>query len=176
MRFITVDYDKSIDRAAFDCIDHLPLNHYIARQASQDQRRNLSRTFMYLEEDKLCGYYTLATTSVQLIDIPAGEAKKLPRYPLPAVLLSRLAVDGPWHGKGLGKRLMADVLRRTYAISKHAGVAFLVVDAKDARAANFYDTLGFVPSLDNPLRLVLPVADFFPRLTAQDVAAERGLR
>ncbi|MDF5946852.1 hypothetical protein P4129_08025 [Pseudomonas aeruginosa] len=62
---------------------------------------------MYLEEGKLVGYYTLATSSVQLADIPADEAKGLPKYPLPAVLLSRLAVDGPARGKGLGKRLMA---------------------------------------------------------------------
>lgn len=169
--FITVDYDKSVDRSAFDCVDHPELNEYIAKQATQDQKRNVSRTFMYLEEGKLVGYYTLATSSVLLADIPAEVAKGLPQYPIPALLLSRLAVDGPARGKGLGKRLMADVLRRTYAISKHAGVAFLIVDAKDAKAAAYYEEkLGFVQSVGDPLRLVLPVKDFFPRLKAKEEA------
>lgn len=169
--FIAVDYDKAVDRTAFDCVDHPPLNDYIAKQATQDQKRNVSRTCMYLEEGKLVGYYTLATSSVQLADIPADEAKGLPKYPLPAVLLSRLAVDGP-----RAARDSVSVSWRTYAISKHAGVAFLVVDAKDAKAASYYeDKLGFVPSVGKPLRLVLPVTDFFPALKGQENAANKAV-
>ncbi len=57
MDFITVDFDKSIDRAAFDCGVHPALNTYIAQHAGQDEKRNISRTFMYLQDGVLLGYY-----------------------------------------------------------------------------------------------------------------------
>jgi ribosomal protein S18 acetylase RimI-like enzyme len=171
MDFITVDYDKSIDRSAFDCEKHQALNSYIAQHASQDEKRNVSRTFLYLEDGVLRGYYTLANSAVALTELSDEMAKKMPRYPMPVVLLSRLAVDKGMQGNGLGKRLMADFFRRVYAISKHSGVAFMVVDAKDQDAADFYEKkLGFTPSSLNPLRLVMPTAKIFPALLLQERA------
>ncbi|MCY1517989.1 hypothetical protein D9M68_526930 [compost metagenome] len=168
MDFITTAYDKAVARDAFDCGKHPALNTYIAKQATQDEKRNVSKTFLYLEDGALAGYYTLASTSILLTDVTAELAKGLPRYPLPAVLLSRLAVEKGQQGKGLGKRLIADVFRRVYAVSKHVGVAFLAVDAKDADAAIYYDNLGFTASPVNPLRLVLPTGTFIPTLKAQE--------
>jgi predicted N-acetyltransferase YhbS len=94
--------------------------------------------------------------------------KKLPRYPMPAVLLSRLAVDKSMQKKGLGQRLMADFFRRVYAVSKHSGVAFIVVDAKDEAAAAYYQNLQFVPSKDNPLRLVLSASTIIQGMREQE--------
>ncbi|WP_436596020.1 GNAT family N-acetyltransferase [Pseudomonas aeruginosa] len=173
MQFITVDYDKSVDRTAFDCIDHPALNQCIARQASQDQKRNVSRTFMYLDGRELLGYYTLATTTIKLDELDPATVAKLPKYPLPAVLLSRLAVDGTAQKKGIGPRLMKDVFLRIYAISKHAGVAFLAVDAKDERAAAFYEKLGFVVAPNNRLRLIMETDRFIRVLKDQEEAARK---
>ncbi|MGG2020677.1 GNAT family N-acetyltransferase [Pseudomonas sp. S8] len=159
MDFITIDFDKSIDRSAFDCGKHPALNTYIFEHAGQDQKRNLSRTFLYVEDGLLLGYYTLANTSLALSELSDEQRKKMPRYPMPAVLLSRLAVDKMVQGQGLGLRLMGDFFRRVYEISKQSGVAFIVVDAKDSTVADFYrDALGFLPSSNNPLRLVLSTA------------------
>jgi predicted N-acetyltransferase YhbS len=171
MEFITIDFDKSVNRASFDCAVHPALNTYIAQNAGQDEKRNLSRTFLYVEEGVLLGYYTLANASVALDELGDNHAKKLPRYPIPAVLLSRLAVDKARQGSGLGKRLMADFLRRVYLISKHSGVAFIVVDAKDQNAAKYYMRLLFEPSKGNPLRMVLPTATIIRELRAQEEAA-----
>jgi ribosomal protein S18 acetylase RimI-like enzyme len=156
MDFITVPFDRSIDRSGFDCKTHAALNTYIAQQAGQDEKRNVSRTFMFLEKSVLRGYYTLANATVGLDELSDAEKKKLPRYPIPAVLLSRLAVDAGVQGQGLGQRLMADFFRRVYLVSQHSGVAFVVVDAKDESAAEYYrDKLMFKASVVNPLRLVL---------------------
>lgn len=171
MDFITVGYDKSVNRTAFDCKTHPALNSYISQNASQDEKRNVSRTFLYLEGGVLCGYYTLANSAVALTELSEDMAKRMPRYPMPAVLLSRLAVDKSMQRKGLGKRLMADFFRRVYAVSKHSGVAFMAVDAKDQDAADFYgQKLGFTPTPLNPLRLVMPTAMIFPALLAQELA------
>lgn len=176
MDFITVDYSKSVDRTAFDCETHPALNSYITQQASQDEKRNVSRTFLYLEAGVLCGYYTLANSAVTLTDLGSEMAKGMPRYPMPAVLLSRLAVDKSMQRKGLGKRLMADFFRRVYAISKHSGVAFIVVDAKDQYAADFYEQLGFTPTTRDPLRVVMPTAKIFPALLAQELADAKAAK
>lgn len=159
MEFITVDFNKSIDRSAFDCEAHPALNIYLAQHAGQDEKRNVSRTFMYLENGILLGYYALANTSVALDELSEEQKKRMPRYPMPAVLLSRLAVDKNRQGVGLGQRLMADFFRRVYTVSQHSGVAFVVVDAKDQDVADYYQgKLGFVPSMNNPCRLILSTA------------------
>ncbi|WP_256681782.1 hypothetical protein [Pseudomonas sp. R4-35-07] len=76
MDFITVDFDKSIDRSAFDCGAHPALNTYIAQHAGQDQKRNVSRTFMYVEDGTLLGYYTLANASVALEALSDDQKRK----------------------------------------------------------------------------------------------------
>lgn len=165
MEFITIDFDKSIDRSAFDCESHPALNAYVVQQAGQDQKRNVSRTFLYVENGVLLGYYTLANASVALDELSEEQRRKMPRYPMPAILLSRLAVDRLAQGKGLGMRLMSDFFRRVYIVSQQSGVAFVVVDAKDRDAADYYQgKLGFVPSTNNPLRLVLSTATFLKAL------------
>jgi predicted N-acetyltransferase YhbS len=63
---------------------------------------------MYLQDGILLGYYTLANAAVALDQLSDEMKKRMPRYPMPAVLLSRLAVDKSMQKKGLGQRLMAD--------------------------------------------------------------------
>ncbi len=155
MDFITVPFDRSVDRKAFDCGRHATLNTCISQLARQDEKRNVSRTFMLLEHGTLIGYYTLANASLVESDLSEEQMRRMPRYPVPAVLLSRLAVDKRQQGKGVGKRLMSDFFRRVYAVSEHSGVAFIIVDAKDDDAACYYKSLGFVETNTSPLRLAL---------------------
>lgn len=172
MEFSTIPYDRSIDRKAFDCGLHPALNTYIAQQATQDEKRNVSRTFMLVEDGQLLGYYTLASASVVESDLSDEQMKKMPRYPMPAVLLSRLAVDKGQQGKGVGKRLMADFFRRVYAISKHSGVAFILVDAKDEKAASYYRDLDFVETNTSPLRLALSTGTLIQGFKALETAQQ----
>ncbi|MNO97604.1 hypothetical protein D3C76_893200 [compost metagenome] len=55
MEFSTIPYDRSIDRKAFDCALYPTLNAYIAQQATQDEKRNVSRSFMLVEDGQLLG-------------------------------------------------------------------------------------------------------------------------
>ena len=106
---------------------------------------------------KIAGYYTLASASVLLADLPEAVIKKLPRYPsVPAVRMGRLAVDQAFKGKGLGASLLADALRRA-ATAEIAAYAF-VVDAKDETAAAFYAHHGFIPLPEQPLFMFIPLA------------------
>ena len=108
-------------------------------------------------EQRVAGYYTLASASVELSDLPEATAKKLPRYPcVPAVRMGRLAVDRDFKGVGLGGALLADALRRC-AQAEIAAYA-LIVDAKDETAADFYRHHGFIALPSSALRLFLPLA------------------
>ncbi|QTQ31272.1 GNAT family N-acetyltransferase [Aromatoleum bremense] len=135
-----------------------PLDRYLREQVTQDVRRRVAACFVALAEgQRIAGYYTLASASLLLADLPASTGKKLPRYPtVPAVRMGRLAVDQAFKGQGLGGALLADALDRA-ARSEIAAYA-LMVDAKDEAAAAFYLHHGFIALPDSPLTLFLPLA------------------
>ncbi len=155
--FLLAPLDAVNDRSSFHC-DSAPLNRYLREQATQDIRRRVAACFVALADgQRIAGYYTLASASLFLADLPASISKKLPRYPtVPAVRMGRLAVDHEFKGQGLGGALLADALERA-ARSEIAAFA-LVVDAKDEAAANFYKHHGFIALPDSPLSLFLPLA------------------
>jgi GNAT superfamily N-acetyltransferase len=136
-----------------------PLDRYFRTQAGQDARKNMAAPFvLLLPGGTIAGYYTLASTSLQLGELPAQTVRKLPRYPLvPATLLGRLAVDRRQQGKGYGRFLLADALYRA-AQSEIASFA-VIVDAKDDSARRFHERESFVPLPDRPMKLFRPMAD-----------------
>ena len=104
-------------------------------------------------------------------DLPEAIAKKLPRYPaLPAIRVGRLAIDSRFQGKGLGGALLADAAARG---SRADAAAFaMLVDAKDATAAAFYEQHGFQP-LGSQRSLFLPVATAQSALSAARARKKR---
>lgn len=149
--------DAAHGRAAFRS-DSEPLNRYLREQVTQDIRRRVAACFVALaDEQRIAGYYTLASASLLLTDLPASTGKKLPRYPtVPAVRMGRLAVDQAFKGQGLGGAMLTDALDRA-ARSEMAAFA-LMVDARDEMAAAFYRHHGFIVLPDSPLTLFLPLA------------------
>jgi len=113
---------------------------------------------LVLPDGTVAGYYTLASASVQLGELPEQTVRKLPRYPLvPATLLGRLAVDRRQQGRGYGRFLLADALHRA-ARSEIASFA-VIVDAKDDNVRRFYERARFLPFPDQPMKLFRPMAD-----------------
>ena len=86
--------------------------------------------------------------------------KKLPRYPVPAALLGRLAVGELAQGQGLGSILLVDACKRVAAASQTLAVAAIIVDAKSPTAAAFYKHFGFVELPGQPGRWMLPRSHF----------------
>ena len=136
------------------------LKRYALRHATKDL---LARTFVAIDDaptgPRLAGYFSLATVSV---DRAAAERHpdltRLPRFPIPGVLLARLAVDTRVQGQGLGRYLFEEALGLTLQLAKVGPVAFrlLVTDAIDATAARFYERHGLVRLSDEyPCRMVL---------------------
>ena len=150
--------DKRHDRARFDC-GHPLLDDWLKEQAGQSDRRDLSRTFVATRpgDATVAGYYAISTHRVVADDLPAAEAKRLPRRDVPVVLIGRLAVDRTVQGQGLGALLLVDALRRSLQISEQVGIHAVEVDALDGPARDFYLAFGFRSLLDDPRHLFLPM-------------------
>jgi ribosomal protein S18 acetylase RimI-like enzyme len=139
------------------------LDDYFKTQVSQDIRRRVAACFFaHTETQRVAGFYTLASASLLLSDLPADLGKKLPRYPsVPAIRMGRLAVDQDFKGQGLGGALLADAFAR--ALNSEIAAYALVVDAKDLQAVAFYQHHGFIALPDQALTL------FLPRATARQI-------
>lgn len=150
---------KSHHRASFRC-GHAALDRYLQHQARQDAQNQVAATFVAIAEPTthVQGFYSLAASNVNAADLPADLAKRLPRYPLlPVTLLARLAVDDTRKGQGLGQFLLMDALHKCLQASKAIAAMAVVVDAKDATAAAFYQHYGFLPLNAASSRLFMPM-------------------
>jgi GNAT superfamily N-acetyltransferase len=151
--------DKTHQRAEFRC-GQAPLDDFLRTLVSQYEKRNLGRTYVAVRrgEKRVYGYYTLASATLSVQDLLDDAARKLPRPPIPAILLARLAVDRDAQGQGLGHALFVDALERCLELAEKLGVHAVEVDAIDQQARAFYQKYGFIPLLDSPLHLYLPIA------------------
>lgn len=150
------------DRSAFVCGVE-SLDNYLRKQAKQDIKRRISRVFVaYTPESasSIIGYYTLNTLSISLEQLPDNLARKLPKHPVPAALIGRLAVSQQAQGQGVGKMLLMDAIKRTIGVSDEIAIYAIVVDAIDKQAEHFYQQYGFLSLSLNKRRLFLPLKLF----------------
>ena len=136
----------------FDC-GREPLNRFLTRFALQNQQAGASQTYLALRDHLIVGYYTLVVGQIEYDDAPQRLTKGLARYPVPIMLLARLAVAVPWQGKGLGSGLLKDAMLRTLQAAEIAGIRAFGVHAKDDEAKRFYERFDFEPSPSDPYHL-----------------------
>ena len=132
----------------FDCGKPV-LNDWLVRHARQAQGAGSTKTFVAADEDQVLGYFSLTVGQIDTFEVPERMRKGMGHYPLPVVLLARLAVSTSAQGRGLGWGLLQDAIARTVLISEQAGVRAMLTHPLDQEATAFYTRFGFVPS---PLR------------------------
>jgi GNAT superfamily N-acetyltransferase len=137
-----------------------PLNIYLKRYACQNQRRGGSRTYVITDlSSRVVGYYTLAVGSIEHAKAPLAIRKGLGQYPIPVIVLARLAIDKSVQGQGFGSALLKDALKRTLNVSREVGVRAVLVHAKGQEAAKWYKKYGFIESPTDPFHLLLLMQD-----------------
>ena len=136
------------------------LNKFIKQYASQHQKSGTSKTYVAIDDDlRVRGYYCLSSTSIGFDVVDTVLTKRLPRYPLPCVVVGRFAVDQTVQGRGIGKVLLAHALKQVSTVAQIIGVNFVVIHAKDKKAMEFYQRFGFISLTSNPLTLIYPVSE-----------------
>lgn len=154
--------DKKHDRKSFHCGND-SLDRYLKKQAGQDIKRKISTVFIAAEPDtpeRVIGYYTLSSFSINLEQLPEDMARKLPGYPVPAALIGRLAVNLDDQRHGVGRMLLADAVKRVSGVSREIAFYTMIVDAIDENARHFYENFGFTLLPDEEKRLFLPLKSF----------------
>jgi GNAT superfamily N-acetyltransferase len=147
------------DRSSFDC--GVPaLNEYLRRYSRQNHESGGAKTFVAVAPEApatVLGYYSISPGAVAFAKMPAAVTKKLGRYELPVFRLGRLAVALPLQGRGLGGDLLLAAGERALRVAQQVGGVALAIEAKDERAAAWYQRFGALRLLDDPLKLVLPL-------------------
>ena len=81
------------------------------------------------------------------------------QYPIPLVILARLAVDLDYQGRGLGFSLLQDAIHRAITVAEHAGIRALLTQPLDAQADAFYRRFGFESLPQGERHLILLLKD-----------------
>ena len=143
----------------FDC-GRASLNVWLTRHARQAAAGS-ARTYVVIdsEQGRVVGYHALTAAELTREAATARVIKGMPRYPIPVVLLARLAVDTTVARRGIGAWLLRDAMTRTLAAANTIGVRALLVHAIDDQARAFYLRLGLQPSPTDPLHLMILIED-----------------
>ena len=150
---------KRHDRAGFECGD-ADLNLYLQKFARQHHESGGAKCFVAAPAAapaRILGFYTLSPASLEYARTPALAKKGLARYDVPVFRLGRLAVDKTAQGRGLGGALLLRAADRCIRVAQDVGGVALLIDAKNDRAARWYEGYGALRLDDTPLSLVLPL-------------------
>ena len=152
---LPVPNTATFDVAGFEC-GKAALNEFLIEHALDKQNARLSRTYVATVENRVVAFYTLAHVAIQQTKAPNALGRGMPRT-MPAILMARFAVDLQFQGRGLGRSMFTDAIRRTWAVmeSGAAPVRFFVVDAMDEDARSFYERYNMIASPENRMRLFL---------------------
>jgi len=142
----------------FDC-GKPSLNDWLLRHARQAQGSGSAKTFVVADDDRVTGYFSLTVGQVDTLDAPERIRKGMGQYPVPVVILARLAVSRQDQGRGIGVSLLQDAIRRTLLIAEQAGIRAMLTHPIDVDAARFYARFGFIASPLREQQLLLLLKD-----------------
>ena len=105
----------------FDC-GKPALNAWLFRHARQAQGSGSAKTFVVADDNRVVGYFSLTVGQVDTLEAPERIRKGMGQYPIPVVILARLAVSLQDQGRGIGVGMLQDAIRRTLLIAEQAGI------------------------------------------------------
>lgn len=121
--------------------------------------RGSARTFAACDGERVACYYSLTVGQIDTLEAPERIRRDMGQYPIPLIILARLAVDLNYQKRGLGFSLLQDAITRAIAVAEHAGIRALLTHPIDAEADAFYRRFGFEPVPHDGRRLLLLLKD-----------------
>ena len=133
------------------------LDRYFKQYAPKNDLDGIAKTFVAFSPGgtQIVGYYSCCAGVLERQDLPADLRQRLPRYPIPAILIAKLAVPRSMQGRGLGKQLLFHALASSIDVSRIVGVYGVRVDAIDENAKEFYQKFGFLECQETALSLFM---------------------
>ena len=142
----------------FDC-GKPALTNWLLQHARQAQGSGSAKTYVVVDDGRVAGYHSLTVGQIDVFDAPERVRKGMGQYPLPVVILARLAVSVGHQGRGIGTGLLQDAIRRTMLIAEQAGIRAMLTHPIDEEAARFYTRFGFIASPMQQQQLLLLLKD-----------------
>lgn len=124
----------------FNCGDH-SINQWLRQRALANQASGATRTFVVCGAEGDIRAFVALASGADAVNASSGRFKRNMPYPIPVVVLARLAVCGSLQGQGLARVLLAGAFERVLLTSEQIGVrGILVHDASPAARACRYGT------------------------------------
>lgn len=149
---VPLDAQHPLD--GFDC-GKASLNDWLLRHARQAQGSSSAKTFVVADDARIAGYFSLTVGQIDTLEAPERIRKGMGQYPVPVVILARLAVSSEFQGRGIGFGLLQDAIRRTLLIPEQAGIRAMLTHPLDEEAGRVYLRFGFIASPLRELQLLL---------------------
>lgn len=150
---------KGFDATGFDCGKD-SLNEWLIKYAWANHASDSAKTFIYEEDKKVLGYYSLAAGHVHydqvVIRISAGQPKS---GKIPITVICRLAVDKSIKGQKIGTAMLKHALLNCLKAADSVASRAVIVHALDKEAEDFYKRYDFEPSPLDPSTLMIMMKD-----------------
>lgn len=147
------EFNENHDASSFNS-GNQTLDDWLIRRALKNQQSGASRTFVVCQDNRVIGYYALASGSVERSHVSTSLAKNMPD-PIPVTVLGRLAIDHQFQGQRLGAGLLRDAILRTLNVSNHIGIRAMLVHTISEEAKQFYLKHDFRESVIDPMTLLI---------------------
>lgn len=151
-----IPLNKTMDLSEFNC-GKFDLDLWFIKYAKQAQSSGSANTFVVCDNNIPVGYYSLTVGQVDRSEAPLRIAKGMGGYPIPVIILARLAVSNNYQGKSIGSNMLKDAIQRSLVVSIEVGIRAILTHPIDENAEKFYKHFGFEesPLRDRQLLLLL---------------------
>jgi len=131
------------DSSTFDSGEPV-LDDWLRRRAWPNLQMAASRTYVVCpaETMRVAGYFALSMGQILAQETTGAMRRNMPKH-IPAVTLGRLAIDRAGQGRGLGRALLTDVVRRSLRAGREVSARLVIVHAISSAAEAFYLHHGF---------------------------------
>jgi GNAT superfamily N-acetyltransferase len=120
------------------------LDDWLRERALANMENLATKTYVICPHGsrKVIGYYAMCMGQIFSQEVIGSMRRNMPRQ-IPAIILGRLAIDEKWQGKGLGKALLHDAVKRATRATQEISARLLIVHAISLNAEAFYQHHGF---------------------------------
>ena len=134
---------KDHESAAFDSGEPV-LDDWLRRRAWNHLLTAASRTYVVCPEGspRIVGYFSLSMGQTLAVEATGAMRRNISKF-IPAVVLGRLAIDRAGQGRGLGRALLADVVRCSLRAASEVSARLVIVHAISPAAEAFHLHHGF---------------------------------
>lgn len=150
---------------------------FLTQQAEEFDKRNISKTFLYIDEDnqEIVGFFTLKIKgllteklclSTELLKkLSGGYASSTDTDILNFYLIGQLGVAKKYQGQKFGEQLLATAIDLICESQANVGGRYILVDAiKDKRVLDFYKKFGFAElqniESEETITMIAPIKGF----------------